>query len=210
MMTVSSCSDFLDTVPTDFITQKNYFKTETDVNTALTGIYDVLGKTGTYGRTIYFELDISDESFNGLSQQTMDLSLNNYDASDVKVHNLWTLLYDGINRANIFLENIDNEDLNMNPEKVKTAKGETLFLRAYYYFLLVTNWGDVPLKLESTKSVSEVNMARTESEVVYNRIVADMETAFSMVQPASAYAYNSRITKSTIAGILARVNLKME
>ena len=209
MMTVSSCSDFLDTVPTDFITQKNYFKTETDVNTALTGIYDVLGKTGTYGRTIYFELDISDESFNGLSQQTMDLSLNNYDASDVKVHNLWTLLYDGINRANIFLENIDNEDLNMNPEKVKTAKGETLFLRAYYYFLLVTNWGDVPLKLESTKSVSEVNMARTESEVVYNRIVADMETAFSMVQPASAYAYNSRITKSTIAGILARVNLKM-
>ena len=209
LMATSSCGDFLDTVPTDFITQKNYFKTEIDVNTALTGIYDILGKTGTYGRTIYFELDISDESFNGLSQQTVDLSLNNYDASDVKVHNLWTLLYDGINRANIFLENIDNTDLDMDPGKVKIVKGEALFLRAYYYFMLVSNWGDVPLKLESTKSVSDVNMARTESEVVYNRIVFDMETAFSMVQPASAYTYNSRITKSTIAGILARVNLKM-
>lgn len=209
LLTLGSCSDFLDTVPTDFITPKNYFKTESDINTALTGIYDILGKTGTYGRTMYFELDTSDEGFNGLSQQTIDLSLNNYDASDVKVYNLWTLLYDGINRANIFLENIDNSDIQMSEEKIRIAKGEAMFLRAYYYFLLVTNWGDVPLKLESTKSVYDVNIERTSAEIVYNRVISDMEDAYDMVPRATVYRYNSRITKSTVAGILARVNLKM-
>ncbi len=205
-----SCNDFLDTTPTDFITLDNYYKTESDVNTALTGIYDILGKSYVYGRTMYFEQDIADEGFWLRSTGPItDLAYNNYDPSDLKVEGLWANLYDGVKRANIFLENIDNSDLNMDPEKKKVAKGEATFLRAYYYFLLVSNWGDVPLRLASTTSVNNTNCARTPSSQIYAYIVKDMEKSYDMVNKANAYAHNGRITKSVVAGILARVNLKM-
>ncbi|RPD38669.1 RagB/SusD family nutrient uptake outer membrane protein [Chitinophaga barathri] len=204
-----SCNKFLDKTPTDFPLPKNYFKTENDVNTALSGIYDPLGKTGTYGRTLFFELDMSDEGFNALSTTTIDLSINNFNSSDTKVNTLWNLLYQGINRANVFLENIDNADVEMDEAKRKAAKGQALFLRAYYYFMLVSNWGDVPVRLESIKNVNDVSRARTASSEIYAFIVKDMEAAADLVNPISAYTYNSRITKSVVWGILARVNLKM-
>lgn len=207
---IYSCDDFLDTTPTDFITLNNYYKTEIDVNTALMGVYDVIGKTYTYGRTMYFEQDVADEGFWLRSMGPInDLAYNNYDPSDLKVNNLWTTLYDGIKRANMFLENIDNPDLDMDADKVTVAKGQVIFLRAYYHFLLVSNWGDIPLKLSSTESVKHVNIARTPEKEVYAYIVKDMEKSFQMVRKASEYAHNGLITKSTVAGILARVNMKM-
>lgn len=202
------CNKMLDKQPTDFIYPGDYFKTEIDVMTALAGVYDVMGKTNTYSRTLIFENDISDEGFNSLSSTPIDLSFNNHDASHVGVNGMWNLWYQGINRANTLLKNIDNKDLVMDATKRNIAKGEALFLRGYYYFMLASNWGAVPLRLEPTANVADVNIPRTPVAKVFEQIVKDMETAADLVAPASAYAINSRITKSTVWGILARVNLK--
>lgn len=206
---LSSCKKFLDKFPTDNASPQVYFKDETGVNTALAGVYDVLGKSGTYGRTLYFELDMSDESFNALTTQTVDLSLNNYDPSDEKVRNLWNFLYEGVNRANMFLANIDSKDLVLDDEKRNVAKGEALFLRAYYYFMLVSNWGDVPVRLTPTAYNESVHYPRTPAKTVYNLIIKDMEAAAKMVGSIKTYGHSGRITKSAVWGILARVNLKM-
>lgn len=202
------CKKFLDKVPTDFISPENYFKTETDVMTALAGVYDIMGKTNTYSRTLIFENDISDEGFNSLSSTPIDLSFNNYDASHGGVNGMWNLFYAGINRANMLLQNIDNKDLVMDEAKRKAAKGEALFLRSYYYFMLASNWGDVPLRLKPPANASDVNIARTPVAQVFEQIVKDMEEAAGLVPVSATYSYNSRITKSTAWGILARVNLK--
>lgn len=202
------CKKFLDKLPTDFQSPENYFKSETDVMVALAGVYDVMGKTNTYSRTMIFENDISDEGFNSLSSSPIDLSFNNYDASHSGVSTMWNLLYQGINRANMFLQNIDNADLVMDEAKRKAAKGDALFLRAYYYFLLTSNWGDVPLRLKPPVDASDVNIARTPSAAIMEQIVKDMEAAAEMLPPSGIYAHNGRVTKSTAWGILARVNLK--
>lgn len=202
------CKKFLDKVPTDFISPENYFKNETDVMTALAGIYDVLGKNNTYSRTLIFENDISDEGFNSLSSTPIDLSFNNYDASHGGINGMWNLFYQGVNRANMFLQNIDNKDLVMDEAKRKAAKGEALFLRGYYYFMLASNWGDVPLRLKPPANASDVNIARTPVAEVFEQIVKDMEEAADLVPVSGTYTFNSRITKSTAWGILARVNLK--
>lgn len=202
------CKKFLDKVPTDFVSPENYFKNETDVMTSLAGVYDVLGKTNTYSRTLIFENDISDEGFNSLSSTPIDLSFNNYDATHVGINGMWNLFYQGINRANMFLANIDKPELVMDAAKRDAAKGEVLFLRGYYYFMLASNWGDVPLRIKPTANASDVNVARTPVAKVFEQIVKDMEEAAGLVQPSTAYAFNSRITKSTVWGILARVNLK--
>ncbi len=69
----------------------------------------------------------------------------NFSSSDPIVAATWKTLYNGIGRANLLLENIGRPV--MDEDKRKVIKGETLFLRGYYYFLLAQMWGDVPLIL---------------------------------------------------------------
>jgi len=207
LVMTSSCKKFLDTSPTDFLSPKNFYRNEADINAALTGVYDVLGKSSTYGRNLYFELDVADDSFIALSSWTQDAGLYNYNPSDLKITDTWTAMYNGINRANMLLENISKAS--MDPTKKRAAEGEALFLRAYYYFILANNWGNVPLKLTATASASEVNFPNTPYKTVYQQVIADMEKAADMVYPISNYTYGSRVTQSVVWGILARVNLKM-
>lgn len=204
---LSSCKKFLDVKPTDSLAPANYYNTEADINAALTGVYDVLAKTATYGRYLYFEMDVADDSFIALSSWTQDVGLYNYNPSDTKLGDAWTAFYNGINRANMLLENIDKA--NMDPVKRNAARGEALFLRAYYHFILTSNWGNVPLRLASTKSPNDTHFPNSPYKTNYAQIVADMETAADLVNPISNYNHAGRVTKSVVWGILARVNLKM-
>ena len=46
---LSSCSDFLDTEPDDFLSL-TYYETEDQLEYALAGVYDILGNTAFYGQ----------------------------------------------------------------------------------------------------------------------------------------------------------------
>lgn len=204
---LTSCNKFLEILPTSTVAPQNFFRNEAEAEMALTGVYDILAKSGTYGRTIYFELDIADDSFVALSSWTQDLALFNYNPSDTKVTDLWNYLYTGINRANTLLDNIDRVD--MDATKRKAIEGQALFLRAYYYFILTNYWGNIPVRTTATSSVTDNDLEFTPYSEVYKMIVADMEKAADMVNPASAYGHAGRVTKQTVWRILARVNLKM-
>ncbi|MNL38739.1 hypothetical protein D3C87_1609740 [compost metagenome] len=56
------------------------------------------------------------------------------DASHLDIGRLWETLYEGVNRANLLLEQVDQVDIDQTKRDV--IKGETLFLRGYYYYLL--------------------------------------------------------------------------
>jgi len=207
VVALSSCKKFLDVAPTDSLAPSNYYNTEADINAALTGVYDVLGKNATYGRSLYFEMDVADDSFIALSSWTQDIGLYNYNPSDTKLTDAWTTLYNGINRANMLLENIDKAS--MDATKKNAARGEALFLRAYYHFVLTTNWGNVPLRLTSTKTPEDTHFPNSPYKTNYEQIVKDMEAAADLVNPISNYTHSGRVTKSVVWGMLARVNLKM-
>jgi len=93
--------------------------------------------------------------------------------------------------------------------------GQAKFLRAYYYYLLVTRFGDVPLKLQlSTDMGTNFNIPRSSVKEVYDYIIKEMTAAEAMV-PAinspqswqSAAPTTSVVSKSAIQAILARVCL---
>jgi starch-binding outer membrane protein, SusD/RagB family len=207
MSLLTSCKKFLEVIPTNSISPQGYFKTEEEAEIALAGVYDVLGKSGTYGRTLYFEIDVADDSFVALSALTQDLSLFNYNPSDTKVTDLWTYMYTGINRANTLLDNIAR--VQMDPVKRDAIEGQALFLRAYYYFLLTNYWGNIPMRLQATNSVTDNDLPFTPYKDVYHQIVSDMEKAADKVYSIGKYANAGRVTKEVVWGILARVNLKM-
>jgi hypothetical protein len=205
---IFSACNYLDTEPQDFVTPDNFYNTEADMERAVAGVYnrliDQFGRM--YSRGLYSYLVISDEFYyKGISindQRVMD-----FDAGHLDINKFWEVLYSGIDRANLLLENIDRPK--MDETRRKEIHGETLFLRAYYYFLLVDNFGGVPLKLTSTKSPLETYLPRSSVAEVYAQILKDMQQAETLVGDISKHAFNERITQTTVQAVLAKVYLTM-
>ncbi|HVV70982.1 MAG TPA: RagB/SusD family nutrient uptake outer membrane protein, partial [Verrucomicrobiae bacterium] len=207
VIAAASCTKVLNTQPTDFLAPEYYYNDSTQVDNALTAVYDALQKgnlfTGGDGLlTIY---NVTDEMFWGSSGTGP--KIYNYTAGDNNDYNMWSACYTGISRANLLLANIGRAD--MDSVKRRQAEGEAKFLRAFFYFILVENWGDVPLISQPVSGVNEVNVPRTSQAEVYDFIVKEMTEAEGMVAPITAYDHAGRVTQSAVQGVLARVCLYM-
>lgn len=87
------------------------------------------------------------------------------------------------------------------------VRGEALFLRGYFHFLLVTYWDDVPLKLQSSSSAEDVFIPRTPSAEVYQQVISGMTVAEGLLKDIDTWGHNGRVSKTAAAGILSRVCL---
>ena len=206
LLSISSCENFLDTTPLDKLAPVNYFENESQINYALTSVYDVLGRGSMYAYTFQTRFATeADEGFYYSTSRVNGPQFYDLSSSDSEVLATWTTLYEGIARANLVLENIKKPQ--MDETRRNEIEGEALFLRAYYYFVLVTNWGDVPLILNRITSVENNSIPRTPANDVYEQITQDMIKAESLVANASKVGFGGRVTKSAVRGILARVYL---
>lgn len=210
----ASCN-FLDKDPY-MVTVDTYFNTPEEASSFVTGVYAILGQSTFYGAD-YMYLNAGDDlaHYGGSNRApaTKGLICNNATVSDPAVTGLWYTLYSGINRANIFLENIDRV-ADMDADLKAQYISEVRFLRAYYYFTLVQSWGDVPFKeeYESTKDVVGLDIPRTDKQIIYDHIVKEMSEVADKetggLKTAKELGYKpGRISKSTAWGILARVYL---
>lgn len=208
LLSANGCNDKLDLTPKDFLTPQNYFNNQNDLNSALTSVYNSLNEQATYSDFYQYMYSGSDESIiNTRLTENAVPSTYTANANSTYIAGFWTVWYEGINRANLLLENIDRPKGISDGER-NTIKGEAIFLRAYYYFMLTQWFGDVPLKLNSTKN-AEADMAFTSSKNVYDFIINEMTTAEGLLinQQSSSLLYNERVTQTVVQGLLARVCL---
>lgn len=148
-----SCNDFLNVDNRDAISSNQYYNTEADLKTALNGVYSTLGQNATYRGYMLGRLGLdADQGYNNRDGDLNTVGDYTVNATDTKILQFWQTLYAGINDANMLLENVDNPDIVIDIDERNRIKGEALFLRGYYYFLLVQNFGDVPLILKSTST----------------------------------------------------------
>ena len=203
---MGSCSDFLDKVP-HTLTPETYFNTEAELQLFLTGVYSPIMQERFYGSDYPMSIAGGDDlSFYQRSSPVSGIICNNANSSNAVITTFWRVLYDGINRANMLLENADK-----NPELTQTTrdrvKAEALFLRSFYYFNLVQGWGDVPLHLTSTQSVEGLNTPRTPKQDIYNQIIADIVAAIPNLKASNTLPHTGAVTQSAAQGILARIYL---
>lgn len=204
----SSCKKFLEKEPTNFVSPEYYYETADQLQMALNGVYDRLTVNEVYGYNLTYWLTTSNDETYQISNSRPENTYA-YNSSLSYIEGLWKALYTGITRSNLLLANINKPT--MDETKRDIIKGEALFMRAYYYFLLVSNYGDVPLILEPTSSVDNVNIARTPTKAVYEQITKDMITAEGLLktQTATSLGYGGKVSKTAVQGILARVYLTM-
>lgn len=204
----SSCEDFLETYPKDFLSPEMYYETEEQLDAALRSIYQTLASYSLYGDRMQSELALqADEGFNYNASPMGNVRHYNVSTSDKDIYNFWQTLYKGIDMANVLLENIHKPD--MDEKRRGEIKGETLFLRGYFYFLLVQHFGYIPLKLNSTKSAEDGFENQSSIADVYAQIREDLINAEALVRPINEIGYGGRVSKSAVQGILARVSLFM-
>jgi starch-binding outer membrane protein, SusD/RagB family len=129
--------------------------------------------------------------------------------ADAFVNNLWVNNYDGINRCNMGIERIpaysNSASRTLGTEAQKTQRlGELRFLRGYYYFQLVQQFGGIPIVLNSSESV-RTDFSRSPVSDVYNVIITDLKYAAENL--AATTGDQGRATKGAANHFLAKAFL---
>lgn len=200
----SSCSDFLDKTPHS-LTPETYFNTESELQLFLTGVYAPINSERFYGNDYPLANTGGDDlGFYQRNPGVVGIVCNNANSSNPQITTYWRVLYDGINRANMLIENADRNPLIPQATRDR-VKAEALFLRSFYYFNLVQGWGDVPLHLTATNSVEGLNAPRTAKQVIYDQIIKDIISTIPNLKPSTAYPHTGAVTQSAAQGILARI-----
>ena len=208
-----SCKKFLTTTPADFASPVANYSTPKQLLEALAGVYDVLGADtrDMYADKLFNQLGAcTDEGFYARASMVAGPQVYNFDYTNPEIASLWLSCYRGIERANNLIANI-NVPTAMDDGDRQAILGEALFLRGFLYFMLVSRWGDVPLRLEPTTATgaSSINVPATPAKEVYAQVLKDMTEALDKCRPADFFNYSSRVSKTTVQGILARVTLTM-
>lgn len=207
VLCLTSCEKFLERNPYD-IMPSDYYHTEEELTAGIIGVYDKLGAL--YGSTwLYLMGHEADEGYYARANRPLGPQNFNFSASHSYVATVWRNCYEGIYRANFLLENIDK-----NPDIPRISRnrirGEALFLRGHYYFVLVQMYGGVPLLLKPTKDgAANMNVPKSTVAEVYEQILDDFKMAEEMVPPITAIGHGGRVSKSAVRGMLARVCLYM-
>ncbi len=182
--TFISCKKF---IKEELVTQltQDYYKTDQGLEDLVKSAYVPL-KWKFQGEQSYsvwnFGLDefrLGDQ-FNNEHFNTYNSNLN-ANGNDGFLNGLWTNYYAGINRCNLGIESI-NAFSDASSTKLGTSSqrnlriGELKFLRAFYYFTLIQQFGGVPLITQSPKEVQK-EFPRAAVADVYNQIIADLRSA---------------------------------
>jgi len=210
-----SCKDFLEQDLRSELNYDNYFQTEDDLVTFANGMFAGLITWTWTGGGLFFNnywvlQDLASDNCyeTGPSIDMHDLSQFTFDVNNAPVYYTWVGCYEVIQSANVLLEESENITDYSKPEIKKHLQGEAYFIRGMLYFELVRLFGDVPLQLFPTKSVTESKIERSPVAEVYESIVSDLQKAeqFLAVNPFTKRR-EGMPTSHTASALLAKVYL---
>ena len=170
---MTSCSDFLDTVPHDALSPATTWQTEDDAQKFLVGCYDGWADAN---EILYLDCG-SDFGYNNFQWESWKTIGNGSMSAANEVYNLYS--FSMIRRCNTFLENIDKVEFS--DESVKNDMiGQVRTIRAYQYF--DKNWwyGGVPI-IENYETAEEAQVARNTEEEVKQFIYDELDASIPLL-----------------------------
>lgn len=204
---MSACN-FMDTKPTDFLAPETFYKNESELKMALSGVYYTLVRTEVYGNYYSCMVANSDDlSFTSRNPAGTSSKIigNDHNSSNGDVYDIWRRLYEGIKNANMLIDNAPRA--NCNDSIIQNVVGQAKFLRAYYHFLLVQNYYEVPVRNQLIDDIMETQIEATPHREAISWIVSEMESCVDKVDDNQYDLSPSYVKKNTVMGILARVYL---
>lgn len=203
------CEDFLEIDPLTDKTSENFPQTAADADQMMAGIYTIMNNVQhQVDRSPFFIWEVaSDDKLGGGGMN--DIQAQSYETfqfsdNEMLLHS-WSVLYQGVHRANFAIENMPLlEDEVVSPEKKDQFTGESMFLRAWYFYQLNTVFNEVPLKI----TTEPVNMGASSADSIYGQIASDLKNAIELL-PDVPYTetQQGRVTKWAAEALMARIFL---
>jgi tetratricopeptide (TPR) repeat protein len=210
---LSGCSkDFLEIYPDTVLSEGSYYKTESDFVELANGMYLPMRSYTNNDAWVISEL-ISDngaKQFNSATGESTKGVVDQFLTSSDNTHysNFWNLAYNGINRCNKLLEEIDNHGIEWSSNSIRERSiGEAYFLRGLYYFDLTRQFGAVPLVLNTISGDKAVDIKRTEEGEIYSSIINDLKQSIDHFSSTEDVTEKGRASLYAANAILGKVYL---
>ncbi|ANH80608.1 hypothetical protein A8C56_06085 [Niabella ginsenosidivorans] len=214
-----SCKKFFDQVPNDQITIDQVFQKKAASQNFLANVYSYVDDESKQWTDFPWtgnsdELDVTWSKY-----ATYDLARLNMSAGNV-LFNKWGEYYRGIRAATYFINHIDGnqEILALNGQQlIDQYKAEARFLRAYYYFLLMRQFGPVVIigenELPVDATAADLQLPRLPFDECVDYVVKELDMAASVLPlvpevngtPSASEA--GRATKGMALAVKARLLL---
>lgn len=214
----SSCSDWLDPKPLSFYTPEisftdyNGLKTGTDMLNRDVRYFDFYPTGGSMDPCILSEYFFSDISVNGrtdaanspqdlVRQITPSASLT---GNASQINNYWTYLYKGIKDANTLLTRSETAEFD-NEDQRKEIEGLACFHRAYRYYRLVNQYGDIPFITEEITG-PRYDFYSTKREAILRYLKNDLDCTAPYLKNN---VYIGMVTQAAAYHLLTKINLAL-
>ncbi|SMD44422.1 Starch-binding associating with outer membrane [Aquiflexum balticum DSM 16537] len=194
-LALNACAD-LDLTPKTGISTENFFRNLPELEIGLNSLYEKK----------LWKIDEdwwTDDMFHRGGPATNDISTGNINSESSLSGVYWTDLYDGIKRANTLLQAIEKLRGVESEDELNRIEGEARAIRAYFYGILVTKFGDVPLLTSNIPLNEAYNVTRTGVSEVKNFIYSELDEA-ALLLPRNN---ENRVNQGFAFGIKARFAL---
>lgn len=217
-MNMVSCSDFLDQPVRGKENLDTYFQTEEEANNFITGCYGAICFNDWWQIGKFWNMTDMATDDGWMGNTTQDQSdyygIVHYQGngqSNEAVANFWQYRYKGILRCNIAIQRIPEAPFADNDYKERLI-AEAKFLRAFFYFDLVKNFGAVPYLEDFLMPEESEGITRTDAATVYSYIEQDLREAAAILPEKDEYpsADMGRATAGAAKGLLGKVYLYQE
>lgn len=207
MGTMTSCSDFLDASNKSNVTAKQSFATKEGLNNLVNNAYQHLQNV--YAAPLFTSCFSAGTDMYADARNKMNEALNTYETltpENTDIKNLYTYLYAGIRAANSVSYYAQTAQVD---DKTKgQLVGEARVLAAYEYYLLVNNFGGVPI-MKDFLTTADTGYPKSSAADVYAYIISELEDVISknVLQASTATKGGGRISQETAKAILAKTYL---
>jgi hypothetical protein len=156
-----------------------------------------------YGIVSEVGTDLWTFPYNNHNQFRDVLAYEEFTTNSGVVRNTWDFAWGPIKDCNKTIE-LSTKLTDGDADDIKILVAEARLLRAYYYSVIVAQFGSVPLIL-TDDPIKNLSPKRDSVSKIYTQIVSDLRSAFQNL-PVTPYENNpQRVTKKTAFGLLARV-----
>ena len=212
---LTACEEeFLDAEPQSFFTPSNALNTPDGFNSLLSqAMRNLRAEYYGDGAPMITENIFSEVSVEGTTDKSgpaQDLNLlilpdaNLNSANFNRIGWFWQEFYKGIKYANTVIGRLDDAEFDSEAQK-NDILGRALFHRAYRYYRLTQQFGDIPLILEEI-TTPRLDFVSTTRETILRKMQEDLNIAVPMVNEVSN---NGDINRAAVLHLLTKVNLAL-
>jgi starch-binding outer membrane protein, SusD/RagB family len=178
VLSVSSCTSDVTLEPVSSISNKSFWKTESDATGVMYSMYDRLRVMAENFQLFYLGEGRGESIGAGLGSGPTHYWENLIDSNNGPT---WQGVYTVIHHANLLIKYVPGISFtSANRQKLILAQAHAM--RAYAYFILARTWGGVPLVVSPIDGYTpdEIQKERATVEEVFRFIKEDIETALKL------------------------------